>query len=807
MRRIAIMKGVAVVISILAIVVLPVAGRLPVSSAAGETVQVVLTLCDGSKKLNIEPNLTFQAGTGNASYAITVDPSTKYQQMVGFGAAMTDSSAWLIWNRLSATQRNTLMNNLFTRNGSGIGLSLIRIPMGASDFTVNGADYTYDDTCCDLNDFSISHDTAYIIPVLQQARSLNSQLRFIAVPWSAPAWMKSSGSLFGGSLLPQYFQMFANYHVKFIQAYNAQGVPIYAIAPQNEPLHESSSYPTMGISAENARTLVRDYLGPAIANAGLSTKIIIYDHNWDNTSYALTTLNDATARNYVDGTAFHCYAGDVSAQTTVHNAYPSKNVWFTECSGGGWATNWCDNVSWNLRNLAIGNFRNWGNSWLLWNIALDTNSGPQNGGCTNCRGVVTIDQSTGAVTYNEEYYTLGHVSKFVDPGAYRIDSTNYGQGQPENVAFQNPDGSIVLIVHSTAAVTFNVRWNGQYFTYSLPAKGTVTFKWTPSGTAPTATPVPTNTPVPPTATPIPGGFTSAAVALHSGKCMDVADMSQNNGAAIQQWDCTGGANQQFEFRPVPGAANTYTLVATHSGKCVDVVNASTANGAQLQQWDCHGGANQQFKLVSVNGNYHLQAVHSGKCADVTDASTANGARIQQWDCYATNQNQLWQIAGAGSSPTPTPASTPTPVPTNTPVPPTPTPSGGCGTTNVALGRPVRVSSTESSSYPGSNAVDGNTGTRWSSAFSDPQWIRVDLGTSRTICRVRLNWEAAYGKAYQIQISGNGRTWTTIYSTSSGDGGIDDLTGLSGSGRYVRMYGTQRGTSHGYSLWEFEVYTK
>jgi len=470
--------------------------------ASNECVEVWLTLADGSKKLAPEADLDFTAGPGTGT-VVNVNPNTLYQRLEGVGGAMTDSSAWLINTKLTPVQRKALMDNLFTRTGGGIGLSYLRLPMGASDFALKS--YTYDDlptgqTDPTLANFSISHDTAYILPVLQQALALNPQLRFMGSPWSAPAWMKTNASLNAGALLPVYRQAFADYQVKFVQAYTAAGIPIDAITPQNEPMNENSSYPTMSMPAADQKIFVRDYLGPALARAGLTPKILVLDHNWDLANYPLAILNDPAALAYVGGTAFHCYAGQVGNQSAVHAAYPDTGVWFTECSGGGWSKDFGDNVSWNMHNLVVGNFRNWGKSLLLFNVALDENAGPQNGGCPNCRGIVTINQSTGAVTYNEEFYILGHVSKFVNPGAYRAESTNYGEGQPENVAFLNSDGSLVLVVHSTAATTFDVEWNGRHFTYALPAKGTVTFKWnnghTPGATAtsaPTATPAPTAT--------------------------------------------------------------------------------------------------------------------------------------------------------------------------------------------------------------------------------------------------------------------------------------------------------------------------
>lgn len=444
-------------------------------------VEVWLTLGDQSRKLSREANLQFQAGAGAGETIIQVDASVLYQQMEGFGAAMTDSSAWLIMNALTEPARQELMQDLFTRQGDGIGLSYLRLPMGASDFALQN--YTYDDLPAGESDpqlekFSVDYDRAYIIPSLQLARSLNPQLGLLGSPWSPPAWMKKEGRLNGGPLTQEFYQAFADYHVKFVQAYAQAGLPISAITPQNEPMHSTDSYPSMSMPAKEQLVFVRDHLGPAFEKAGLETKILVLDHNWDLWNYPMTILSDPNARKYVDGVAFHCYAGDVKNQSLVHQAYPDKPIWFTECSGGGWATSFAGNMNWNMQNLVIGNFRNWSNSLMLWNLALDENDGPQNGGCPNCRGVVTIRQDNHQVTYNEEYYILGHVSKFVDPGAYRADSTDVEQvARIFNVAFINPDGSMALIVNSETGGQFEVEWNGKHFQYQLPANATVTFKW------------------------------------------------------------------------------------------------------------------------------------------------------------------------------------------------------------------------------------------------------------------------------------------------------------------------------------------
>ncbi len=450
-----------------------------------DAVEVWLTLPDQSRLLHRETDLTFQTAdpSANVRATITVDPSVQYQVMEGFGAAMTDSSAWNLMRVMSSRQRDQVMRDLFTREGDGIGLSYVRIPIGASDFSV--VDQTYDDmprgeTDPNLEHFSINYDEAYIIPALRMAMELNPQLRFMGSPWSAPGWMKNTGRLHGGTLLPEHYQAYANYLVRWIQAYGEQGVPVDTLTPQNEPMHSNDGYPTMLIPPEGQAELVRDHLGPAMRAANLDTRLVIFDHNWDLYTYPLTVLSDPEAAVFVDGVAFHCYGGDVRLQSNVHNAYPDKPIWFTECSGGGWAVGFANNLSWNIRTLVIGNFRHWGNSVMLWNLALDQTDGPQNGGCGNCRGVVTINSETGAITYNEEYYILGHVSRFVDPGAHRIDSTEFFWGQPENVAFQNPDGSIVLLVHSVVDTTFAVNWQGQHIEYSLPGGAVVTFKWNAS---------------------------------------------------------------------------------------------------------------------------------------------------------------------------------------------------------------------------------------------------------------------------------------------------------------------------------------
>jgi glucosylceramidase len=357
--------------------------------------------------------------------------------------------------------------------------------MGATDFSVNG-NYSYDDvpagqTDPNLTKFSIAHDMAYTIPLLKQALTVNPAIKVVAVPWSPPAWMKTSGTMNGGNMNTAYFPNLAQYFVKFVQAYQQQGVPTYAVLPQNEPLNSKAGYPTEYLPAIDEAAFIGGSLGPAMNAAGLSNvKILGYDHNWDQPSYPQTLLANSSAAKYLAGSAFHCYAGDVSAQSTVESAYPAKGIWFTECSGTV-GSKFAGDLLWNVENLLIGATRNWARSVSLWNLALDQNSGPKNGGCSNCRGVVTIDSSSSpaTITNNVEYYVLGHLAKFVVPGAYRIDSNSFGHGNIEDVAFQNPDGSIVLLVLNSGSSngSFTVNWKSQIFNYTLPGGAVATFQW------------------------------------------------------------------------------------------------------------------------------------------------------------------------------------------------------------------------------------------------------------------------------------------------------------------------------------------
>jgi glucosylceramidase len=778
--------------------------------AAGETVSIWMTTTDQTKLLQQQANVNFAADSGSNPTTIDVDPATTYQQIDGFGASLTDSSASLICGKLTTAQKDTLLNNLFNPT-TGIGLSFLRQPMGASDFSSIG-NYSYDDmpagqTDPNLTNFNITHDLQCIVPLLKQIKTINPALKLMANPWSPPGWMKTSGSMIGGNLQTTYRTAWANYFVKFVQAYAAQGLPINYISMQNEPLYVPPGYPGMGMSASEQATLLGSYIGPAFANAGITSKIMVWDHNWTN-QYPYDVLNNATANSYAAGTGFHWYGGSVTSQTDLHNTFPNKGIWFTEGSGFS-GTSFAQYLKDIDQLLIIANMRNWGQATVRWNLVLDQNLGPQNGGCNNCTATITINNSTGAITYNAEYYALGQASKFVVPGAFRINSNNFAGGI-ENVAFKNPDGSLVVIAFNagTASSTFKVRWSGQSFSYTLPAGAVVTFKWNP-GAVSTSTPSgPTNTPTR-TNTPAPGcGTTNVAL----NKPATASSVTGTNTAALA---VDGNAGTRWESAQGVDPQWIYVDLGSTQSICRVKLNWETAYGKSYQIQTSNDASTWTtiYSTTTSDGGIDDLTGLAGSGRYVRMNGTVRGT---QWG-YSLWEYEIYTGSGgptATNTPTRTntpigPTNTPTHTPTrtNTPTGPTNTPTRTntpSGSINLALNKPVTCS--PNPQFPCAEAVDGNLGTRWASAQGiDPQWIYVDLGATTAISRVVLTWEAAYGKSYQIQTSNDATNWTTIYSTTTGDGGTDDLTGLAGSGRYIRMYGTVRATGYGYSLWEFGIY--
>jgi len=721
-------------------------------NAAGPTVSVVMTTGDQTNLLAQQPSATFATDSGSNPLTITVNPSTKYQTMDGWGASITDSSAYLMWNSLSTSARASLMNDLFNKS-TGIGLSFLRQPMGASDLSASGI-YSYDDGAADpnLNNFSINHDTTYIIPILKQAFSINPSIKIMDTPWSPPGWMKTSGSMVGGNMQTQYYSSLAAYFVKTIQAYQAQGLPIYALSVQNEPLYIPAAYPGMGMPATEERDFIKNFLGPALANAGLTPKVMVYDHNWDQPTYPTTIFSDASASAYVAGVAWHCYAGDVSAELTVHNQYPNKDTWETECSGGSWAPVFASNLQWDTENLVILNARNWGKAGVTWNMALDPNGGPNGGdGCTTCRGVVTINESTGTYVHEVEYYALGQASKFVDSGAYRIDSNTFGNASIEDVAFQNPDSSMVVLAlnNATTAQTFKVLWNGQSFSYTLPVGAVVTFKWsgipptagpspTPTQTlTPSVTPTITNTPIPSatptlTNTPLPTSAFNQIEAENWAAMFGVQteSCSDTGGGLDVGWADTGDWIEYAQLNFGAGAASLNLRVAGQNSGGIIEFHLDSTTGPKIASYtmvSTGGWQTWNTVTVPVSGassvhNLFIVYQNGNAIGNLNWFKFATGGVPTNTSTFVPPTNTPTFVPATNTATFVPPTSTPKPTlasPTNTPVPPTATATSG-GISTTAWYNVINQNSGSCVDAAGSGTSNGTVVQQWACGAS-PQF--------------------------------------------------------------------------------------
>ena len=460
------------------------------------------------KGLEQQTPLQFRMDDGvNISNLITVEENNTYQTMDGFGASITEASAHLYQTELSNQQQISMMTALFDKE-TGIGLSMLRQPIGATDHCVAPYTFASSEQADSLPGFDFSHELKEIFPTVEDALAVEpGRVKVMASCWSPPGWMKQNGSELGmynnvkGTLKTSKYQAYANYITKFIQNYESRGIDIYAITPNNEPDHASYDWPALPMSHTQAQTLVADYLRPTLTQNGIDAKILCWDHSYTTTnyregSYPLEFYEDADARNAVDGSAWHWYEGDEEVMSVVHKEYPSKDIWFTEGSGGEWGFPKWKTAFLNQSSCVINIARNWSKSIIFWNLALDENGGPdyyydvnQGHDSTN-RGLVTIDTQTGNWEYNVDYYTLGHVSKFVDPGAVRIDSTSL-DGNIETVAFKNPDGGKVLVLANLqdAAQKVKIRWGGRSMTYTMLPESLVTMTWSGTQTGTDTEPV------------------------------------------------------------------------------------------------------------------------------------------------------------------------------------------------------------------------------------------------------------------------------------------------------------------------------
>jgi glucosylceramidase len=434
-----------------------------------------ITKPDKSLLLKKQEVSLFFNTTVNQYPTISVDSTLAYQEIDGFGFALTGGSAYLI-NKLDATTRGNLLKELFSSDSNSIGISYIRISIGASD--LSSTVFSYDDlptgqTDVNMQQFSLAPEKTDLIPVLKSILLINPKIKILGSPWSAPIWMKTNKNSVGGSLLPIYYDAYAKYFVRYIIGMREEGIPIDAITIQNEPLNPNNN-PSMVMLATEQRDFIKNNLGPAFHEAALTTKIILYDHNCDHPEYATSILSDPDARQYIDGSAFHLYGGDISALTQVHNAYPDKALYFTEQWVGG-PGNFNGDLQWAIQNLIVGATRNWSRNVLEWNLASDPSYKPHtDGGCTTCEGAVTIGSS---ITRNVSYYIIAHASKFVPAGSVRI-SSSVPANLP-NVAFMTPEGRKVLIVvnNSNEMQTFNIGFKGRNAPTTLAIKAVATYVW------------------------------------------------------------------------------------------------------------------------------------------------------------------------------------------------------------------------------------------------------------------------------------------------------------------------------------------
>ena len=437
-------------------------------------VDVWITKADETIKLQKQTSILAFTTASNSFQNIEIDPSKTYQNIDGFGYTLTGGSVEVI-NQLSASKKEALLQELFGNGENSIGISYLRLSIGASD--LNSSVFSYDDlpagqTDITLSQFSLSKDQA-LVDMLKKILTINPNIKIIATPWSPPVWMKDNGSSKGGSLKPEYYGVYAQYFVKYIQEMKKNGITIDAVTPQNEPLHPGNN-PSMYMSAEQQRDFIKNNLGPAFQTASLSTKIIAYDHNCDKPEYPLTILADTEASKFVDGSAFHLYAGNILVLNNVHNAYPNKNVYFTEQWTGSTGA-FSGDLLWHTKNVVIGSMRNWSKIALEWNLANDASFGPHTpGGCTECKGAITINNSE-TFTRNVGYYIIAQASKFIPQNSVRISSTE--SGNLSSVAFKTPAGKIALIVLNDGAnnETFNIKYNDKVATTSLSANSVATY--------------------------------------------------------------------------------------------------------------------------------------------------------------------------------------------------------------------------------------------------------------------------------------------------------------------------------------------
>ena len=450
-------------------------GEIPIKN---NEINWYVTKADKSELIQKQNTVLNWTNSANLQYnLIQFDSSISFQTIDGFGFALTGGSAYLI-NQLTTADKNKLLRSLFSNDSNSIKISYIRISIGASDLDAHVFSYNdlaKNETDSMLSKFNIQEDEKNLIPILQQIIAINPNIKIMASPWSAPIWMKSNQSSIGGYLLPKYYSTYSNYFVKYIKAMQARGINIESITIQNEPQHGGNN-PSMVFSWQEEANFVKNYLGPIFATNNIKTKIIIWDHNCDNPDYPKNILNDPEANKYIDGTAFHLYAGDVSAFANVHNAYPNKNLYFTEQWTGA-KGEFAGDFLWHTENVIIGTLKNYSKVCLEWNLANDPLYNPHTpGGCTECKGALTIDG--GNIIKNVSYYIIGQISKFVPPNSIRVSTSEIGNNI-FNIGFITPAGKKILFILNKNNSTNNisVSYNNKYFNINVPEQSTSIFEF------------------------------------------------------------------------------------------------------------------------------------------------------------------------------------------------------------------------------------------------------------------------------------------------------------------------------------------
>lgn len=461
--------------SLWAALLLPALSALAHIPAKAQTASLWLSTTNRDSKFEQQKQTYTFGSTTNAEQTISIDASKTYQIIDGFGFALTGGSAQLM-KAMSPPARAALLKDVFASGGNNIGVSYIRLSIGASD--LNQSVFTYDDlpdgqTDPSLKKFNLNQDLKDVVPVMKEILAINKSIKILASPWTAPSWMKTNNDIKGGKLKPEYYKVYANYFVKYIKAMQAQGIAIDAITIQNEPLNDRNT-PSMQMFAEEQLDFIKTALGPAFASAGIKTKIVLFDHNCDKPEYAMSILADPEAAKYVDGSGFHLYAGTIDAMSKVHDAYPTKNLYFTEQMV---IERHAVTIGVPVERLIIGATNNWSKNVILWNLAADVNFDPHtdSGGCPICQGAVTIDGDK--FSKNIAYYTVAHASKFVTPGSVRVSST--ASAILPNVVFKTPEGKMVMIMVNVSGrlQKFNIAYNGKNAEVTLTSGSVATYVW------------------------------------------------------------------------------------------------------------------------------------------------------------------------------------------------------------------------------------------------------------------------------------------------------------------------------------------